>query len=438
MTDYRGKQIVIIGLGYTGLSCIDFFLSHGVTPRVMDTRLSPPGLNKLPDNIECWLGSLNEQWLLAAMLIVTSPGVALSHPALVAAAQAKVEIISDIELFAREVKAPVIAITGSNGKSTVTQLVREMATLAGWHVGVGGNIGLPALMLLDKCYHLYVLELSSFQLETTHSLHAAAATILNISTDHMDRYPLGLQQYRAAKLEIYRNAKTCVINIDDVLTMPVLESNSEFISFGFKSGDYHLCYQNGQTWLMAYNKPLLNCAEMKINGYHNYTNALAALALANAVTIPSAACLAALCQFNGLKHRFELVYERNGVRWINDSKSTNIGSTEAALNSLTVTGTLHLLLGGDSKSADLSPLVHLVQRSQVKLYCFGRDGARLSSLRPSDATLTATLEQAMRIIGNLVKEGDVVLLSPACASLDQFKNFEVRGDIFTQLAWEIG
>jgi UDP-N-acetylmuramoylalanine--D-glutamate ligase len=221
MADYQGKKVVIIGLGLTGLSCVDFFMARGVTPRVMDTRISPPGLDKLPESVERHLGDLNQDWLLAADLIVASPGMALATPALSAAAEAGVEIVGDIELFCREAQAPIVAITGSNGKSTVTTLVGEMAKAAGWAVGVGGNIGLPALSLLRQECQLYVLELSSFQLETTYSLHAAAATILNVTEDHMDRYPFGLQQYRAAKLKVYENASLCVVNADDALTMPI-------------------------------------------------------------------------------------------------------------------------------------------------------------------------------------------------------------------------
>ncbi|CAJ0992008.1 UDP-N-acetylmuramoylalanine--D-glutamate ligase [Sodalis praecaptivus] len=438
MTDYRGDQVVIIGLGLTGLSCVDFFRRRGVTSRVMDTRFTPPGLKKLSADVPRHLGSLNEAWLLDATLIVASPGIPLSHPALAAAAAAGIAIVGDIELFAREAQAPVVAITGSNGKSTVTRMVGEMATAAGWQVGVGGNIGLPALMLLEAPRQLYVLELSSFQLETTHGLKAAAATVLNISEDHMNRYPLGLQQYRAAKLEIYHHAAVCVVNADDSLTLPERGHDARCVSFGVERGDYYLSQRAGNTWLMARGEPLLDCAEMTVGGRHNYTNALAALALADAIGLPRAASLAALRQFRGLAHRFELVHDRHGVRWINDSKATNVGSTEAALNGLAVAGTLHLLLGGDGKSADFTPLSPLVQGDRVQLYCFGQDGAQLASLRPDAATLTETLEQAMRIIGTRVRAGDLVLLSPACASMDQFSNFEVRGEVFTRLAREVG
>ncbi|OFS12343.1 MULTISPECIES: UDP-N-acetylmuramoyl-L-alanine--D-glutamate ligase [Hafnia] len=438
MVDYQGKKVVIIGLGLTGLSCVDFFMARGVTPRVIDTRLSPPGLDKLPENVERHLGDMNQEWLLDADLIVASPGIALASPALSVAAEAGVEIVGDIELFCREAQAPIVAITGSNGKSTVTTLVGEMAKSAGWNVGVGGNIGLPALMLLKQECDLYVLELSSFQLETTTSLRAAAATILNVTEDHMDRYPLGLQQYRAAKLRVYENAKVCVVNSDDALTMPIRGADARCVSFGADVGDYHLNRQQGEIWLRVRGEKILNTREMKITGKHNFTNALAALALADAVGIPRASSLKALTTFTGLAHRFQLSLDHNGVRWINDSKATNVGSTEAALNGLHVDGTLHLLLGGDGKSADFSSLAQYLQGDNVRLYCFGRDGEQLAALRPEVAEQTETMEQAMRIIATRVKSGDLVLLSPACASLDQFKNFEQRGDEFSRLAKEIG
>lgn len=437
MADYRGRKVVIIGLGLTGLSCVDFFLAQGVTPRVMDTRVSPPGLDKLPGQVERHLGGINGDWLLAADLIVASPGVALAHPILSEAVEAGIEIVGDIELFCREAQAPIVAITGSNGKSTVTTLVGEMAKAAGWQVGVGGNIGLPALSLLQSPAQLYVLELSSFQLETTHSLKAAAATVLNVSEDHMDRYPLGMQQYRAAKLRVYENAQVCIVNADDALTMPVRGADNRCVSFGVDFGDYHLNKQQGSVWLRVKGEKVLNTAEMKMVGQHNYTNALAALALADAVGLPRASSLAALTHFNGLAHRFQLVHEHQGVRWINDSKATNVGSTEAALNGLQVKGTLWLLMGGDGKSADFTPLIPWLQGDNVRLYCFGRDGDALAALRPEIAVRTETLREAMEQIAPQVKAGDMVLLSPACASLDQFRNFEQRGEQFAQLAKEL-
>ncbi|MCL2894100.1 UDP-N-acetylmuramoyl-L-alanine--D-glutamate ligase [Brenneria tiliae] len=438
MADYQGKKVVIIGLGLTGLSCVDFFLARGVVPRVVDTRISPPGLDKLPENVERHLGDLNETWLMDADLIVASPGIALATPILSDAAEAGIEIVGDIELFCREAQAPIVAITGSNGKSTVTTLVGDMARAAGWQVGVGGNIGLPALRLLEHECQLYVLELSSFQLETTSSLHAAAATILNVTEDHTNRYPFGLQQYRAAKLRIYENAGVCVVNADDALTMPIRGADERCVSFGVDVGDYHLNRQQGETWLRIKGERVLNTREIKLVGQHNYTNALASLALADAVGIPRSSALTALTAFTGLAHRFQLVWERNGVRWINDSKATNVGSTEAALSGLKVDGTLHLLLGGDGKSADFSPLLRYFQGDDIRLYCFGRDGEQLAALRPDIAERTETMEQSMQLIAGRVAPGDMVLLSPACASLDQFRSFEQRGDEFARLAEELG
>ncbi|ELM3721476.1 UDP-N-acetylmuramoyl-L-alanine--D-glutamate ligase [Edwardsiella piscicida] len=438
MADYQGKRVVIIGLGLTGLSCVDFFMDRGVVPRVIDTRATPPGLDKLPASVERHLGSIEQSWLMDADLIVASPGIPLSSPALDRAAQAGVEIVGDIELFCREAQAPIVAITGSNGKSTVTTLVGEMARAAGWQVGVGGNIGVPALSLLKHECRLYVLELSSFQLETTSSLRAAAATILNVSEDHMNRYPLGLQQYRAAKLRIYENARTCVVNADDALTMPIHGADTRCVSFGVDVGDYHLNRQQGEIWLRVRGEKILNTKEMQLTGMHNYTNALAALALADAVGLPRASSLRALTTFRGLAHRFQLVLEHSGVRWINDSKATNVGSTEAALKGLHLDGTLHLLLGGDGKDADFTPLLPYLQGDRIRLYCFGRDAEPLMRLRPEVSRRFDTLEQAIRALVPLTRGGDMVLLSPACASLDQFKNFEQRGDEFARLAREFG
>lgn len=436
MTNYQGKDIVIVGLGLTGLSCVDFFLSRGVTPKVMDTRTSPPGIDKLPDSVQCHCGGFEAQWLLDADLIIASPGVAVSTPQLQAAAQAGAEIIGDIELFAREVTVPVVAITGSNGKSTVTSLVGEMGRCAGLRTGVGGNIGLPALELLKDDYELCVLELSSFQLETTFSLKPAAATVLNVTEDHMDRYPQGLEQYRAAKLRVYHDAAVCVYNAEDALTLPGCDCDrAEYVSFGVETGDYWL--DTDEQALCFCGEKIINCSEMILHGQHNYCNALAALALADAVNIPREGALKALRTYSGLPHRFQLVHESAGIRWIDDSKATNVGSTEAALNGLQVDGCLHLLLGGDGKSADFSPLLPYLSGEKIRLYCFGRDGEQLAQLRPDVSLLTDTMEQAMRALAPSLAAGDMVLLSPACASLDQFRNFEERGREFARLAREL-
>lgn len=436
MANYQGKKVVVVGLGITGLSCVDFFIRQGVTPKVIDTRQKPGGLDKLPADVEYHTGSFHQAWLNDADLIISSPGIALSTPELVEAANHGVEIVGDIELFCREAQAPIVAITGSNGKSTVTTIVGEMASADSIRVGVGGNIGVPALTLLTEPHDLYVLELSSFQLETTYSLQAAAATVLNISEDHMNRYPLGLEQYREAKLRIYDNAKTCVYNEDDALTLPLAGKDNRCVSFGVGQGDYQL--DNTNRILKVKGEKVLSTAEMYLSGQHNYTNALAALALADAVGISRKAATEVLKTYHGLAHRFQLVYSHQNVRWINDSKATNVGSTEAALRGLEVEGTLHLLLGGDGKSADFTSLLPYISGDNIRLYCFGQDGQALANLRPDVSLLTVTMEEAMRALAPTVKSGDMVLLSPACASLDQFKCFEQRGDEFARLARELG
>lgn len=450
----HSKNIVIAGLGLTGLSCVDFFLAQGIIPRVTDSRTTPPGLDKLPPQVACHTGELYLPWLLDADMIIASPGLALTHPALQAASQAGVEIIGDVELFCREVQArktpvPIVAVTGSNGKSTVTTLTGEMAKAAGVNVAVGGNLGTPALQLLRDDCELYVLELSSFQLETTHSLHAMVATVLNVSDDHMDRYPAGLAQYRAAKLRIYQQAALCVVNADDVATQPQQEADIPCVYFGLRHGDYHLFDDAGTLWLACDNKKLLDVRQMRMSGQHNYLNALAALALTDAIRLADGRrldqeqCLQALARFGGLPHRFQLVHEHNGVRWINDSKATNVGSTLAALQGLQLSagsvsnGRIHLLLGGDGKAADFSLLQPWLQTDNIALYCYGRDRAQLALLR-STSQQTETLHQAMLLIRQQLQPGDMVLLSPACASLDQFKNFEQRGDQFTRFAKELG
>lgn len=424
---YQGKLITIIGLGTTGLSCVDFFADKQAKVRVIDTRQHPAGADKLPKAIPLHTGGLNLDWLLTSDLIVISPGLALATPEIQQAIAAGVEVVGDIELFCREAKSPIIAITGSNGKSTVTALTTEMAKQAGVKVGMGGNIGVPALSLLKDDYELYVLELSSFQLETTHSLKAKSATILNISEDHMDRYN-SLEDYRQAKLKIYQNAECVIVNGEDRQTYPE-QAVKNLKSFAEHNADYSL--RNGA--LFAGDEKIIETANMQIKGRHNEMNALAAMALADMAGVSRVGIINALQRYSGLAHRFQPVPTNDGVRWINDSKATNVGSTVAALHGLQVDGTLYLLLGGDGKGADFSELKPLINRENIVCYCFGRDGAELAKLT-QNSVVVETMQQAVEAIRPQLKAGDMVLLSPACASLDQFPNFEVRGKQFAQLA----
>ncbi|MFC0309778.1 UDP-N-acetylmuramoyl-L-alanine--D-glutamate ligase [Gallibacterium trehalosifermentans] len=431
--DYTGKRVTIVGLGKTGLSCVDYFFNKSVKLQVMDTRQQPAGVEQLPSDVPVHTGGLNAEWLVSSDLIVLSPGIALTTPEIQQAIAAGVEVVGDIELFCREAKAPIVAITGSNGKSTVTTLVYEMAKAAGMNVGVGGNIGIPALSLLDKNCELFVLELSSFQLETTYSLTAAAATILNISEDHMNRYH-DLADYRQAKLRIYHQAQTLIINHEDRLSYPDnQESGQQLFRFAAQDADYYLAKEADKTYLTTPQKRLLAVDQIKLSGRHNYMNALAAIALAEAANVPEVGIVQALKNFAGLDHRFQTVHEENGVRWVNDSKATNVGSTQAALNGLEVAGRLYLLLGGDGKGADFSELKPLINKTNIFCYCFGQDKQALAALS-TQSVIVDTMEQAIQAIRPLLKAGDMVLLSPACASLDQFANFEVRGQEFARLA----
>ena len=403
------KQVVIIGLGKTGLSCVTYFRQRGITPVVMDTRENPPGKESLPAECRLLTGPLDADTLCSASLIVASPGVALATPALQVAKAAGVEIVGDIELFAREAKAPIVAITGSNGKSTVTALVGLMAAEAGFKVGVGGNIGTPALDLLLQPADLYVLELSSFQLETTSSLKPAAAVILNLSEDHLDRYN-GMAGYLAAKQRIFSNAKRIVVNRDDAATYPPQQSYWQ--SFGLNAEAYGRIQRDNQLWLSVAGKPVLPVSELNIVGAHNQMNALAAMALADAVAIPQPAQLNVLRSFSGLEHRCQFVREVNGVRWINDSKATNVGSTLAAVAGVgeSVKGRLWLLAGGQGKGQDFSPLQPLLANQIYRMVCFGQDADTLLKLADNTQRVT-DLDEAVRCIAAEAQPGDWVLLA---------------------------
>ncbi|GAA5194333.1 UDP-N-acetylmuramoyl-L-alanine--D-glutamate ligase [Ferrimonas gelatinilytica] len=420
---------LVLGLGLTGLSCVRFLHRQGEAVAVWDTRSVPPGVDQLADEfpgVALYTGPFDEQQLCQAKRLVVSPGIPLAMPALVRAAQAGVEILGDIELFARHADAPVVAITGSNGKSTVTRWVGEMASAAGWSVGVGGNIGTPALDLLGQGHRLYVLELSSFQLETTHSLDCVAATVLNVSDDHLDRYD-SYQHYRDTKLRLYEQARLCVTNRADPDTQA--PEGAAQLSFGLSAPEGEEDYGILDAWLCQGAIPLFPCSELGLVGEHNQANALAAMALARAAGIPMAGIEQALRGYRGLPHRCELVAVRHGVTYINDSKATNVGATLAALEGLLGgPGRLILIAGGDAKGADLGALAPALARVH-KLYTLGQDGEALASLKPG-AVRVDSLTEAVSLASAEAKAGDRVLLSPACASLDMFNNFEHRGACF--------
>lgn len=425
------ERILIIGLGQTGLSGLHYCLARGITPAVMDTRACPPGADQLPEHIERHFGELKLAPMLAAQLIIASPGLALATPELQQAQAAGVEIVGDIELFVRECQAPIVAITGSNGKSTVTTLVGEMASEAGIKVGVGGNIGTPALDLLSSELELAVLELSSFQLETTHSLSAAAATVLNISEDHLDRYD-SLAHYRDTKLEIYHRADLAVYNREDDQTRP--SGADAAVSFGLDHTDYGRIQHQGEWWLSRFGEPVLPVSALKILGTHNQLNALAAMALADQVKIPQSAQLAVLRRFSGLAHRCQRVAEKQGVLWVNDTKATNVGATLAAIAGMSevVTGRLWLIAGGQGKDQDFSPLIPLLQGPVAGMVCFGQDRHQLLALADNTHEVS-NLDDAVAWCAANARAGDCVLLAPACASLDMYARYQLRGEHFIAL-----
>ena len=433
------KQRIIVGLGVTGLSVARYLAGRDLPFAVCDTRANPPGLDKLrrfAPMADLYLGELDAQLLSSADELIINPGIALSTPAIQAAIQAGVKVIGDIELFARAADAPVVAITGSNAKSTVTTLVGMMAEKAGKRVAVGGNIGTPALDLLDMKADLYVLELSSFQLETTEQLNAEVATCLNVSEDHMDRYA-GLPAYHQAKHRIFRGARQIVVNRDDALTRPLVADQLPCWSFGLDKPDFKgfgLIEQGGEKHLAFEFKTLMPVSELKMRGAHNQANALAALALGHAVGLPMAAMLEALREFAGLPHRCQWVGQHAGVDYYDDSKATNVGAALAAIEGFggDLQGQQVLIAGGDGKGADFAPLVEPISRHCRAVVLLGRDADRLEQSLGGRVPVrrVASIDEAVMAAAELARPGDAVLLSPACASLDMFANFEERGRLF--------
>ncbi|BCB41282.1 UDP-N-acetylmuramoylalanine--D-glutamate ligase [Vibrio alginolyticus] len=425
-------SVVVVGLGITGLSVVKHLRKNQpqLVVKVIDTRVNPPGAERLPEDVQLHSGGWNTDWLSDADLIVTNPGIALATPEIQAVLAKGTTVVGDIELFAWAVQKPVIAITGSNGKSTVTDLTGVMAKAAGLDVGVGGNIGVPALDLLEHDADLYVLELSSFQLETTSSLKLKAAAFLNLSEDHMDRYQ-GMSDYRQAKLRIFDHADLAVVNRDDQETFP--DAEMPLVTFGSDNQDFGLEVDGNRTWLLDHGQRVVASDDLKLVGKHNLSNALVALALLKASDVNYRNALNALKNYTGLTHRCQVVADNQGVKWVNDSKATNIASTMAALSGLESTGKLYLLVGGVGKGADFSPLKPIFATLNLQLCCFGADGDEFMPLHES-AIRFDTMEDVIQQVSSQLKPGDMVMLSPACASFDQFDNFMARGDAFAALA----
>ncbi|MEC8444020.1 MAG: UDP-N-acetylmuramoyl-L-alanine--D-glutamate ligase [Pseudomonadota bacterium] len=437
------SRYLIIGLGLTGLSCARFCQQRGLDFTLCDTRSELPGMASILaefEGREVILGLPDDTVLEAHTELLVSPGIDTNTPYFHHARELGCVVSGDIQLFHEYCDRPVIAITGSNGKSTVTTLVAELLKAAGLKAHACGNIGVPALDLLTASTpaDIYVLELSSFQLETTRDLSATVASILNISPDHMDRYQK-MPAYERAKQRIFQGAKAVVVNADDDHTLPVFDQAAKALSFSVTrmDTDYHVQQDEQGSWLMRGQQRLLNTRELKIQGLHNVANVLAALAMVEAAGVDIKKTLTALTSFTGLPHRCQWIADVNGVAYFNDSKGTNVGSTVAAIHGLSATGQgkLWLLAGGEGKGQAFAELADACDGTLAGAYLFGADrdviASDLSKVVPCQQT--STLDEALAQVAQVAQSGDMVLFSPACASFDQFKNYVQRGEYFCQL-----
>ena len=428
---------LVVGLGSTGLSCVRYFHSRGIPCAAADSRESPPGLEQarqIDPDLPVALGPLDAGLMKTASRLVVSPGISLAEPAIAAAMAAGVPVCGDIDVFCEAATAPVAGITGSNGKSTVTELLGRMAAASGRNVAVGGNLGTPALDLLDEAVELYVLELSSFQLERAGQLGLAAATVLNLSPDHMDRHG-SMSAYHSAKHRIFLGCRGVAYNRDDTLSRPLQADSVTSWSFGLGTPDrrgFGLKTRQGEEWLFREFEPLMPASAVRMVGRHNLANGLAALAMGELLGLDLEAMCDVLRTFPGLPHRCEVVGEGHGLRFINDSKATNPGATLAALIGLSDAPGLVLILGGQGKGADFDELCREVVQRCRAVVLIGEDAPRFGAALP--ATLpraTAdTMDRAVDAAVSLAKPGDAILLSPACASFDMYSGYEERGDAF--------
>lgn len=425
------KNIVVVGMGLTGLSCVRFLLTKGANVIAMDRRSELT----LSVDIPLFLGAFNVEKLLKADFIVLSPGVDLNTPAIQLAISSGVKVIGDIELFAQFNTTPVIAITGSNGKSTVTHLVNDMCKAAGKKVLMGGNIGVPALDLLEQTADVIVLELSSFQLETTFSLMPFTATVLNVTEDHLDRHG-DLTTYQQIKHKVYQNCQFLVCNRDDDLSCPV--HSKATLTYGLSQSNFGFSWDNTEACILLDGKTYLDSKSCLLVGAHNMLNIQAAAALAKTFGIDDHSIRHGAQQFGGLPHRCQTVSMFNKIRWINDSKATNVGATLAAINGLVANleGKLILIAGGEGKGADFSVLADCLTQSVDLLITLGKDGDKIAALHTRNITVQ-TIQEAVLLAAKHSQPGDIVLLSPACASLDMFVSYQQRGDCFTQAVLEL-
>ena len=443
--DWAGKAVLVLGLGDTGLSCVRWLAEKGARLRGADTRQAPPALGAVLEaspGIRVDLGPFRSESLAGVDAVAASPGIALREPILREALARGIEVVGDVEIFGREVArsatgARVIGITGTNGKSTVTALAGAMARAAGLDTVVAGNIGLPVLDALREAQasrqpDAWVIELSSYQLETTTSLAFDSAAMLNLSQDHLDRYD-SMQDYARAKARIFAHCGTRVLNRDDPWSLGMKGGASVTFGLGEPAGEGAWGIAGGH--LVEGRQPIVALDELAVAGMHNAANALAAHALCRSCGLAAEPLARALREFRGLSHRVERVAQARGVTFYDDSKGTNVGATVAALEGMRET--VVLIAGGDGKGQDFSPLAPAVRGKARAVVLIGRDagaveaalgGTGVACLR--EATMEAAVEAAFR----LARDGDAVLLSPACASLDMFANYRQRGEVFAAAA----
>ncbi|MCY4221896.1 MAG: UDP-N-acetylmuramoyl-L-alanine--D-glutamate ligase [Thiotrichales bacterium] len=445
-------HVLVVGLGATGLSCVrhlarpgrpdgpDGASDPGRRIVAVDSRRHPPCRAEVESEfpeVEIRCGDFEAPAFDTAAEIVVSPGVSVREPALQSAAAHGVPIVGDIELFARAADAPVVAITGSNGKSTVTSLVAAMARSDGVRVGSGGNLGPPALTLLGRGHELYVLELSSFQLETTGALRPVAATVLNVSADHMDRYE-NLDAYVAAKSRALEGDTVVITNLDDPLAAQLGGDRCRRIGFSVshRPGAHWYVEGHGDTArIVRHGEPVMLVGAVPLAGMHNVANVLAAFALGDAIGLRVRAMVGAVEGFTGLPHRCETVAVHRGIRWINDSKGTNVGAAVAAIEGIGAQGPVVLIAGGIGKGADFAPLGEPAGRYVRCAVLIGRDAPGLAAALGGSTEVrhAKDLPDAVDIAAAVASAGDSVLFSPACASFDMFADFEARGDAFRRL-----
>ena len=432
-TVHKRQRYLVLGLGMTGCSVVSYLLRHGYDCRVQDDRKVPPYQDKLQQQfpaVEIINSPLDDALIADFDCLVVSPGLSIRGDFMKKVAESGKRIIGDIELFAEAVDKPVLAITGSNGKSTVTCLLGEMIRADDKKVAVGGNIGIAALDLLEQAADYYVLELSSFQLETTYSLKPVVATVLNVTEDHMDRYD-DLADYQQCKKSIYRYAEHCLSNRDDPLSR-LAEDDVQF-SLSDPSVAYHVLEQDSRAWLVVDGERWIDTTELRLKGRHNWANCLAAMAMARLVGISRSAIIETLKSFTGLPHRSQWVAEINGVSWINDSKATNPGAAKAAIDG--IDQPIILIAGGQGKGANMRMLCDSLQQHVRQVLLFGQDADTMQQSWQDCVALERVddMVEAVQRAAQIAQAGDLVLLSPACASFDMYSGYAARGDHFSEL-----